>query len=207
MSARVEGHGPDQPCQRTSCSGPAGHPAGRHLDPRDELYDGPHPTLQILPLAVRDSARKIVQEAPALTPEVIDMAREIVRLRDQVVAVRVDRDRRERTALLRAESCEQHGKDIERLGQQITALDRSEQAAERGRMALVGLLHVIEDFVVKYRRGGFSGELTAQSLVDELDKAARKTSAAHMRAWKPPASRSSSTAVAAAPDEPAGGQR
>lgn len=178
-------YGPDEPCQRTACAGPVGpHEAGRHFNPRDELYDGPHGTLQVLPLAVRESARKLIREAPALMPEVVDLARHVEFLRGQVAAVQVDGDRRERAALLRSESCEQHGKDIEELGRQVHAMDWTAQANDAGRVALLGFLQVVEDFVRSHRAGKTNEDLTVDGLVDALDKAAKRASAAHMRAWK-----------------------
>jgi hypothetical protein len=42
-------YGPDQPCQRSTCEDRPPHKGGRHLDPRDELYDGPTSTLRALP--------------------------------------------------------------------------------------------------------------------------------------------------------------
>jgi hypothetical protein len=149
------------------------------------LYDGPHSTLQVLPLAVRDSARKIVQEAPALMPEVVDMAREIHRLRDQVAAVQVDGDRRERAALARSESCEQHGREIQELGKDLDRLDRDNRATEAARVALLGMLQAVEGVVRAYRENpSYRQNLTVKRLVPALENTARKVSAAHMRAWK-----------------------
>lgn len=177
--------GPDQPCQRVACINSAGpHLAGRHLDPRDELYDGPHSTLTVLPLSCRDSARKIVDQAPALMPEVIDMAQEIERLRDQVAHVQVDADRKVREAMARSESCEHHGQEIVELGRQLHAADRRASAEEAGRIALLGFLQVVRDFVDAHRKGTAPGGLTVAKVVDALAKAIKKTEAAHTRAWK-----------------------
>jgi|ADGO01.1.fsa_nt_gi hypothetical protein len=177
-------YGPDQPCQRTACAGRETHLAGRHLDPRDELYDGPHSTLTVLPLSVRESARRIVREAPALMPEVIDMAQEIERLRRQVAHVQVDRDHLVRDAMARSESCEHHGQEIAELGRQLRAADQSARAEEAGRVALLGFLQVVQDFVDAYRAGRGPADLTVTQVVDALDKAIKKAEAAHMRAWK-----------------------
>lgn len=177
-------YGPDQPCQRTACAGRETHLAGRHLDPRDELYDGPGTTLRALPHSVRDSAHRIVREAPVLMPEVIDMAREIERLRDQVAAVQVDKDRQVRAAMARSESCEHHGQEIAELGRQLGAADQKARAEEAGRVALLGFLQVIRDFVQAHRSGQWSADITVARVVDGLAGAVKKTEAAHMKAWK-----------------------
>lgn len=177
-------YGPDQPCQRTACAGRETHLAGRHLDPRDELYDGPHSTLQVLPLSVRESARRIVAEAPALMPEVIDMAREIRRLENQITHVQVDRDHKVLDAMARSKSCEEHGRQIKELSAQLGAADRRARAEEGGRVALLGFLQVVRDFVDAHRAGRGPADLTVAKVVDALAKAVKKAEAAHMRAWK-----------------------
>ena len=177
-------YGPNQPCQRTACAGRETHLAGRHLDPRDELYDGPHSTLTVLPLSCRDSAWKIVDQAPALMPEVIDMAQEIQRLRDQVAHVQVDADRKIRDAMARSESCGDHGRQIKELSAQLHAADRRANAEDAGRVALLGFLQVVRDFVDAHRAGRGPADLTVTKMVDALDKAIKKAEAAHDRAWK-----------------------
>jgi len=173
-------HGPEALCQRTACSSLVGpHKAGRHLDPRDDLYDGPDLTLSVLPLAVRESARKIVREAPALMPEVIDMARHIEFLRDQLAAARVDGDRREHAAQLRSQDCKQHGKDIKKLDRQIHAMDQAQRRTEAARRALLGLLEAVQDLVDNHQQGH-----TAETLMSRLAQVVKKTGAAHDRAWK-----------------------
>lgn len=180
------GFGPKDRCQRTVCVNEhPPHLAGRHLDQRDELYDGPDTLLQVLPLAVRDSARKLVREAPALMPEVVDLGRHIEWLRDQVAHVRVDADRRERRALASAASCEQHGKDITYLGEQAASFEADARRNDAGRVALLGLLHQIEEFTREWRQGN-RDHVTVADVVSALEKAAKQTSAAHMRAWKNP---------------------
>jgi hypothetical protein len=175
-------YGPDKPCQRTKCATVPPHLAGRHLDQRDELYDGPDGLLQVLPLAVRDSARKLVREAPALMPEVVDMAKHIEFLGNQVAHVSVDADRRERRAMAAAESCEQHGKDIVGLNEQLHAADRRAEQNNNGRLALVSGLSQIEDYVNALLAGPLAPETS--TVLKALSKALRKTGDAHMRAWK-----------------------
>lgn len=171
-------------CTRTACSAREPHQAGRHLDQRDELYDGPHGVLQVLPLSCRESARRIVREVPGLMPEVIDMAEEIERLQGQVTAVSVDRDNKVRDALARSESCEYHGRQIRELGAQLHAANRRASAEEAGRLALVSFLQVVRDFVDAHRKRTAPGGPTVTKMTDALAEAVKKAEAAHMRAWK-----------------------
>lgn len=172
------------PCARGACVGKPVHLADRHLDPRDELYDGPHTDLAALPHLVRDSARRIVAEAPALMPEVVELAREIDRLRQQVAAVRVDKDRQVRAAMARAESCKHHGREIQELGRQLHAAGQRADAEEGGRIALLGFFQSVRDLVNRYRSEGPSAIPPMDKMMGALAKAARKTGAAHDRAWK-----------------------
>jgi hypothetical protein len=170
-------------CQRSTCAEREPHPGGRHLDQRDELYDGPGSLLQVLPLGVQDSARKIIREAPELMPEVMDMAHEIEFLRGQVAAVRVDADRRERAAMLRSADCEHHGREIEELGRRLGAVDRAGEKTEKARLALLGFMHAVDDLVRAYREERTDPSLTVAELVDALAKAGKKAGDAHARAW------------------------
>lgn len=168
-------------CQRSTCAGQPAHPGGRHLDQRDDLYDGPGSALQVAPLAVRDSARKIVREAPALMPEVIDLVNHIEFMRGQVAAVSVDKDRQVRAASERALDCDSHGEVIRGLERQVTAFDDSARASEAGRMVLLGFLHVVDELL----RGSPSlRNITVPELISALKIASKKTHAAHDRAWK-----------------------
>lgn len=176
--------GPHSPCARGACAGRPVHLAGRHLDPRDELYDGPELLLKVLPLAVREQARRLVREAPALMPEVVDLAEYIEWQCRQVAAVRVDGDRREREAVARSGDCEHHGREIAELTAQLDRADAAHRAADAGRVALVGFLQVVRDFVDAHRRGTAPDGLTVTKVVDALAKAVKKAEAAHDRAWK-----------------------
>lgn len=179
------GYGPNDRCQRTKCVNELPpHLGGVHLDQRHELYDGPSNLLQVLPLEVRDSAYRLVREAPTLMPEAVDMAKHIQWLRDQIAHVRVDADRRERRAMALAESCEQHGKDIVALNEQLHAISESDRKNNAGRVALLGLLHTIEDFVRGWDEGRYNKDAPVADLIPALDKAAKQASAAHARAWR-----------------------
>ncbi len=176
-------YGPKARCQRTTCADIPEHLAGRHLDQRDDLYDGPDSLLQVLPLAVRDSARRIVREAPALMPEAVDLAKHIEFLRQQVAHVQVDADRKVRDAMARSSDCEHHGKEIKELGEQLYHFDKSERRADAGRLALLGFLDAV-DQVVDQHAAGKLPDLTVDELVAALAKSAKKAHAAHERAWK-----------------------
>jgi hypothetical protein len=176
-------HGPKTKCQRTKCAEIPEHLAGRHLNQRDELYDGPDLLLQVLPLAVRDSARRIVREAPALMPEVVDLGKHIQWLRDQKVHVQVDADRKVREAMARSEDCEHHGKEITQLSEQLDHFDKAHDRADAGRVAVLGLLFTVDELVRQHEAGQLP-DLTVDGLVAALAQSARKTHAAHDRAWK-----------------------
>lgn len=177
-------YGPDATCQRTACATIAPHKAGRHLDQRDELYDGPDSLFQVLPLAVRDSTRLLAKAHPEHLAEVVDLAKHIEFLREQIAHIRVDMDHKVRDAMARSESCEHHGEEIKGLSKQLHAADERAEKNDRGRLALLGLLHALEDFVELHKRGQIVKTLTVKSLVEWMANAAKKTSAAHARAWK-----------------------
>lgn len=111
--------GPTDPCERTSCAAEPAHPGGAHLDPTHPLYDGPDISLSALPAAVRLPAFALLHAARHDSWQLITVhralhafAREIHGLRDQIAAVRVDRDRGIRDALARAEDCTEHGEGL-----------------------------------------------------------------------------------------------
>lgn len=154
-------------CERTGCPD---HDANEHLDPRHERYDGPGITFGALPESCRRAAYAL-RDAGAPVPEIVDMAREILRLREQVAAVRVDADRQVRAALQQSQDCEAHGREIAELGKQLQHASERAERNDRGRIALLSLLHSLR-------------ELRAVPTLDALQRAARKASDAHDRAWK-----------------------
>lgn len=178
-------HGPESICQRGGrCASREPHKAGRHLDQRDELYDGPDFLFQILPLAVRESARKIAREHPDVMPETVDLAAHIEHLRQQVAHVSVDRDRRVQVAMSRALDCEVHGKDIKELETQIHHFSQSERRNDDGRVAALGLLFAVDDLVRQHERGELRADLTVDQLIESLKRSAATVRRAHDRAWK-----------------------
>ncbi len=169
-------------CTRSACAElerPA-HPAGLHLDQRSEFYDGPDALLDATSMYVRGSARKMIREAPALTPEVVDLVTYIDRLQDQVTHARVDRDRGIREAGARALDCEAHGERIKALESQVAGFDASAQRSEKGRLALLGFLSAID----KALSDGIPEGVTVEKLGEVLKDASGKAHAAHDRAWK-----------------------
>lgn len=171
-------------CERTACATLERHKAGRHLDQRDELYDGPGSVLGILPVSVKESARKILREAPGLMPELMDLAHEVEFLRDQVAAVNVDKDRQVQEAMRRSESCEHHGEEIKELGRSMYAADQSQRQTESARLAMLGFFHAVEKAVNDYQGGQVRTEPTLKAFMEVLATAVKKASAAHDRAWK-----------------------
>lgn len=185
---RTTAYDPSRPehkatCARTACAEIAPHSAGRHLDQRDELYDGPDSALGVASLYVRDSARKIIREAPALMPEVMDLINGLTWLKDQNTHIGVDRDRQVRDAMARSGDCEHHGQELRQLSEQVHHYSESERRADAGRVALLGLLHAVDQLVQQHKEGKLS-DLTVDKLISALAETARKTHAAHDRAWK-----------------------
>lgn len=173
-------------CSRFKCSGadvPV-HPAGLHLDQRSEFYDGPDTLLAATSMYVRPSARKIISEAPELTPEVVDLVTYVEFLGRQVAHVGVDRDHKVREAMARSGDCEAHGEEIKALSEQLGHFDQSYRRADAGRVAVLGFLHTVDELVRQAKAGRIREGLTVAELVDELAKASRTTHAAHDRAWK-----------------------
>lgn len=172
-------------CTRAKCAEleRAPHPAGVHLDQRSEFYDGPGLALEVSSVYVRDSARKIITEAPALMPEVMDLVTYCDFMRTQVAHVQVDKDRSVREAMARSGDCEHHGEEIKALGDQVHAFSESERRHNAGRLAVLGLLFELDKVTKAYRDGQLPG-LTVDKLIKSLEDASKKTHAAHDRAWK-----------------------
>lgn len=164
--------GPDATCERSVCQGEHAHKGGEHTNPRSPRYDGPHVTVTALPEGPRRAARALLA-AGAPVPDVVDLVKEIHRLRDQVAAVTVDKDRQVQAAFARSESCEAHGEEIAQLGTQLHASDQRAERNDRGRIALLSFPHDIE----KLRDD-------AQVSGADLKRAARKVLDAHGRAWR-----------------------
>lgn len=179
-------YGPDAPCQRTTgpCVNADPHLGGAHIDPRHPLYDGPGLTIETLPITARRAAQTLLR-AGAPMPEVVDMAKEIHRLREQVAQVRVDKDRAVQAASERALDCTDHGKQIQRLEEQVHFFDRQADKNDAGRIALLGFLHQIRETVSGARqRERLSQPLpSTKDFIDVLEQAEKKASAAHDRAW------------------------
>lgn len=169
-------------CTRTTCSEleRAPHPAGVHLDQRHEFYDGPDIQLAATSMYVRNSARKIIRDAPDLTPEVMDLVTYVGFLEDQATHARVDRDRGIREASARALDCADHGEVIRGLETQVHAFDQSAARSEAGRLAVLGFLFAVDQLL----EGTAPLDLTVAQLLAALKDASKKTHAAHDRAWK-----------------------
>jgi hypothetical protein len=169
-------------CSRLACSAPdvPVHEAGRHLDQRSPFYDGPDTLLTATSVYVRESARKIVREAPALTAEVVDLVTYLEHMRGQVAAAHVDRDRGIRAASERALDCQAHGEVIKALEDQVAAFDRSARNSEAGRLAALGFLFAVDEVL----NGTLLPNLTVADLVAALKAASKRAHAAHDRAWK-----------------------
>ena len=172
-------------CGRMKCSGAdvTVHQAGAHLDQRSPFYDGPSSTLQATSVYIRSSARKIITDAPALMPEVMDLVNYVEFMRTQVAHVQVDRDRGIREAMARSESCESHGEEIKGLGVQVWAFDAAQRRADAGRLALLGFLHAVDQYTDRYRKSD-DRDPALEPIVDALERLSKSTHSAHDRAWK-----------------------
>lgn len=177
-------HGPNALCGRVACAAGPPHLAGRHLDQRDALYDGPDSLFRVLPLAVRDSARTIAREHPDVMPEVVDLAKHIEFLRQQIAHISVDRDHQVRRATDKALDCADHGEVIKALEEQVTAIDRNARRTEAGRLAALGFLHAVDELVRGAKAGQLSEQTTVASLLEALERVAQSVHRAHDRAWK-----------------------
>lgn len=109
----------DRPCDWEAHAAMAGHTFGAHRDPASDFYEGPDAALGALPGPCRRAAFVVLHASRAEHWHEVEvrtalhvMAEEILRLRSQVAAVQVDRDRGIREAMTRAEDCEFHGHTI-----------------------------------------------------------------------------------------------
>jgi hypothetical protein len=170
-------------CQRTACAERPAHPGGRHLDQRDDLYDGPDTLLAATSMYIRPSARKIISDAPELTPEVVDLVTYVEFLREQVAHVQVDKDRAVRREMARAGDCEAHGEEIKALELAAHSADEAHRRTDAARVALLGFLHTVDKLVEAHGKGELDDDLTVDRLVAALAKGSKTTHAAHTRAW------------------------
>lgn len=194
--SRQSTYGPDQVCQRTVCTadGPADHLGGAHLNPRDrERFDGNGISLRATTYKVRDelsALNRVKVDHPGLA-EVIDVAihaalKEIHFLNGQLAHVRVDADRKVREASKRALDCDDHGKTIQGLEEQLHHhFDQAAERSEKGRLALLGGITAFDQFVAgidaKKRLGKPLPDTSA--VVEAIRGVLKKVHAAHTRVW------------------------
>ena len=174
-------YGPNKRCQRSACAEAPPHLTGRHLDQRDELYDGPDDTVCALNAAPRKAAWALLG-AGAPMPEVVDLVEEIHRLNNQVAHVRVDMDRQVRAALATASSCDAHGEQIAQLEGQVEHFSRQGDRNKEGRLALLGMLHAIDDLVQAHRTKPI--QASVDDIVAALEKITKRTRDAHTKVWR-----------------------
>lgn len=171
-------------CKRTTgpCVERQPHNAHEHLDPRHPLYDGPSATIGALPSGPCRAARALLS-AGAPVPEVVELANEIHRLRDQAGHLMVDKDRAVRAAMDRALDCEAHGKDIEALNDQLGAVGQQSDKHDRARSVLaVGILNYqqqLEEIQANAKRGA---KVSTDEILDALIKGLKRLGAQHDRA-------------------------
>lgn len=143
-------------------------------------------TIAALPAGPRAAARALLADG-ASVPEVVELAREIHRLREQVAHVTVDADRKVRDAGRRALDCTEHGKVIAELETQLTHFDESARKSESARVVLVTGLHGLREALSGLlQRVIAGGDVPRPIAVLELAlKSIDRTMAAHDRRWKP----------------------
>jgi hypothetical protein len=139
----------------------------------------------------RDAVRAILSEFGEWPPTVVVEALHVLvdsasHWRDSWAYAKVDGDRQVRAAMAASESCEHHGAEITALGQQVDHFDKAYHQADGGRVALLGLLHSLDEAVRLYDRKVAAGENVPDSpalfeKLREMTAAARKD---HDRAWK-----------------------
>lgn len=143
-------------------------------------------------MKTRDAGSKILELTELLENEdratVVEalhhMIDETDRWKDAWSASTVNHDRQLREAMRRASDCTAHGEMITGLEAQVAAYSRTAEASEGGRLALLGLLFALREFVDGYPRNGIRAGVTTDDVVAALKKMVTKTSAAHDRAWR-----------------------
>lgn len=172
------------PCQRTTCADEP-HDAREHLDPRHAQYDGPYTLFNALPGEVKDAARQLWGATDG-APEVVDLARYIYWLRDQVAHVRVDADRKVLEASERALDCTDHGRVIAEAEKQAHHFSERADQMDKARVALLPFPQAVRELVDNMRQRQKLGHEvpTVNDLLTVLDQAVKKAFAAHDRAVK-----------------------
>ena len=189
-------YGPEKICQRTACTaeGPADHVGGAHLDPYDrEHFDGNEISLRATTYRVRDQLSRLhyaTRDASGDLTSIVDVAihaalEEIRFLKDQATHVQVDADRKVREASRQALDCEHHGKTIQQLEEQLTAVDRTADKTEKARLALLSGIKVLDDTFDALDATIKAGRPLPDvpKLVTVVRASLKKTYAAHARAW------------------------
>lgn len=185
-------YGRDATCERTACADLTAHVGGVHLNPTSEMYDGPDTSLNALPEAARKAGCALLgaSRQDGWRRQVVDVAldamgREILRLREQVAHVRVDRDRGIREAMKLAEDCEHHGATIRSEGHQAYYFSVLAEQHDAERVAWLGAALAIRDaFQSAATRAKVGAELAAR-VVGFVDAASRSADRARKR-FNPP---------------------
>jgi hypothetical protein len=125
------------------------------------------------------------QQARVLLESARDLLEEMYRWKDNWSSTTVDRDRKVREAMVRSEDCAAHGEEIAALRSQLHLLDQAQQRTENGRIALLGMLYAIREFVTAQQTRGVAVP-DPRKIIAWLATAEKKTSAAHQRAFNPP---------------------
>lgn len=178
--------GPQAPCARTSCATAPAHLGGAHLDPTSDLYDGPDTKLHALPAGCRNAAFPVLHASRAEDWHTVEvrtalhvLAEEILRLRQQIAVVSVDRDRGIRDAMARAEDCAVHGATIRSEGHRAHYFSVVADRNDEERIAWLTAAHGIREAFVG------RDDPVAKKVVAYVDAAARDAARIRKR-YQPP---------------------
>jgi chromosome segregation ATPase len=143
----------------------------------------------------RDAGRKILSlvpadQRPAERAQVVEALHELVdeisRWSNAWSSTTVDMDHKVRDASKRALDCDEHGKVIAGLEEQLTHFDKAAQRSEKGRLVMVDGVFRLEQAIDRLEVARTLGReiSTEQELIPALRSALTKLHAAHQRAWK-----------------------
>jgi hypothetical protein len=160
--------------------------------PLDELRHTARIRADAAGMKARDAARKLMYACQDRDDErerlidVLDLLDEMHRWKDNWASAHVDADRRERRAMDLAASCEHHGEIIDRLEGQVSHFERSANQADAARVALLGLVHALDEFVRVCRANERTGKTlpSGSAVVGWLERALGQARRAHDKAWR-----------------------
>lgn len=162
--------------------------------------------LKILTLGpAQRSAAEALLSAGAQQEQIMDLVAEIHRLKDQVTATQVDRERRVEAALDRANDCADHGKLLVRANEQVNYWEAEANLLDGFRGQYLSMLRTLGNYVGGLRSAASCGrELPPLAeVVDAIDTFVADSLKAYDRVWSKRANRAGRPVQASLLDEPA----